>query len=280
MRLLAMLVVAVALLLPATPRPAHAAPTADALFEEGKRAFRLGKYDEAIDRWQRAYEQRGDAVFLFNIAQAYRAKKEYERAIFFYESYLKDAKDAPNRAKVEERVVELRGLLEEQQRQEGKPPTGPLTPERGETGAPASDGAATRALKPPAPDAARPPDEAPAPRRSLAAPLIVGGAAVVLLGTALGFELWGNSTYDQAKAEPDPDTRNSLWQSANTKRYIAEGLAVAGIAGGGIAVYLYFHNRAHRADATTAGRAGQASRLLVEPMVGKAGAGVQLVGRF
>jgi hypothetical protein len=69
--------------------------------------------------------------------------------------------------------------------------------------------------------------------------LAVGGGAVVLLGGALGASLWGDSTYDRAKAETDLARRDALYDSANTRRYVADGLAIAGVACAGVAVWLY-----------------------------------------
>src|SRR4051794_40354315 len=60
-------------------------------YEAGKRAYRLGDFDEAIVQWKAGYNIKDDPVFLFNIAQAYREKSDFTKAIFFYESYLKEA---------------------------------------------------------------------------------------------------------------------------------------------------------------------------------------------
>lgn len=70
--------------------------------------------------------------------------------------------------------------------------------------------------------------------------VIVGASGVALLGAAVGVELWGRSTYNDAKAETMVQARrDSLYDSANTKRYAAQGLAVAGVGCVGIAVWLY-----------------------------------------
>jgi hypothetical protein len=44
-------------------------------------------------------------------------------------------------------------------------------------------------------------------RRGSLVPVAVGAGAVVLLGGALGFSLWGDSTYDEAKAEMTDQAR-------------------------------------------------------------------------
>jgi hypothetical protein len=72
------------------------------------------------------------------------------------------------------------------------------------------------------------------------AAFVVGGGAVAALGGALAFDLWAHSTWDDAKAEmTDQARRDSLYSSANTKYYVAQGLTVAGIAAAGVAVWLY-----------------------------------------
>jgi hypothetical protein len=45
--------------------------------------------------------------------------------------------------------------------------------------------------------------------------------------------------------------RNTLYNSANTKRYVAEAIAVSGLAAGGAAVWLYLRNDNRERDATT-----------------------------
>jgi len=77
-----------------------------------------------------------------------------------------------------------------------------------------------------------------APSRTL--PIAVGAGAVVLLGGALGFDLWGDATYNDAKAEMTSQSRrDSLYDSANDKRYAAIGLGVGGVAAAGVAVWLF-----------------------------------------
>jgi|HubBroStandDraft_6_1064221.scaffolds.fasta_scaffold95363_2 hypothetical protein len=100
-------------------------------------------------------------------------------------------------------------------------------------------------------------------------PVVVGAGAIVLLGGALGFDLWGNSTYNDAKAEMTSQSRrDSLYDSANDRRYVAEGLAVGGIAAAGVAVWLYIRGRGEDSPPPTA------SRFVVSP------AGVAFGGSF
>jgi hypothetical protein len=98
------------------------------------------------------------------------------------------------------------------------------------------------------------PSNPPAPPQtsSKVVPLAVGAGTLALLGGGLGFELWAESRYDAAKSEMTSQVRrDSLYNSANTKRHVAETLAVSGLAAGGVTVWLYLRDRNHERDATT-----------------------------
>jgi hypothetical protein len=104
-------------------------------------------------------------------------------------------------------------------------------------------------------------------------PILVGGGGAALLGGSLGFWLWGNSTYDDAKAEmADLARRSSLYDSANRKRYVAEGLAIAGAGCAGVAVWLYVRQR----GATTEPASAQARQVMLVPTI----SGIGVAGSF
>jgi hypothetical protein len=99
-------------------------------------------------------------------------------------------------------------------------------------------------------------------------PIVIGAGAVALLGGALGFDLWGDATYNDAKAETTSQAhRDALYDSANDKRYAAEGLAVGGVAAAGVAVWMFLRSRGD--DHATARH-----EVVVSP------AGVAVVGQF
>ena len=134
------------------------------------------------------------------------------------------------------------------------------------------------ALEPPpvakdaAPGEPGPAQDAPH-RRSKLVPFVLGGAALGLGGAALGFELSARSTYDKTTAATDPARRDSLWHSANTRRYVAEGLGVAGVACAGVAVWLYLRPGGESAST-------HAARLHVAPIVAGSATGLLITGTY
>lgn len=101
----------------------------------------------------------------------------------------------------------------------------------------------------------RDPSPTQPPTSNKVVPLIVGVGALALLGGGLGVEFWAESRYNEAKAEMTSQLRrNFLYNSANTRRYVAEGLAVTGLAAGGAAVWLYLRDGGREREATTGAR--------------------------
>lgn len=95
--------------------------------------------------------------------------------------------------------------------------------------------------------------DTPPASRSKAVPIAIGVAGVAMLGGAVGFHLWGNAKYDDAKAEmTDQTRRDALYDSANQKRFIATGLGAAGIAAAGVSIWLFLRGGGDEQQATVA----------------------------
>ena len=131
-RLLALLVVC--LTFAGGPRAAHADDLATRAarrhFERGEKLFALGKFDDALDEYQKAFDAKPIPDFLFNIGQCYRNLGDLEQAIFSFKKYLKLEPDAPNKAAVDTLIAELE---DKQARGEGaklvkRPPAPPPPP--------------------------------------------------------------------------------------------------------------------------------------------------------
>ncbi|HET9530240.1 MAG TPA: tetratricopeptide repeat protein [Blastocatellia bacterium] len=83
---------------------------AEALFNFGLALLQAGNLDEAEKPLLRAYELRGSKMpgAQIVLGQLYFQKKDYEKALVAFETYLRDLPDAPNAAQVREAVRQLR----------------------------------------------------------------------------------------------------------------------------------------------------------------------------
>ncbi len=100
---------------------AHADPKADARAHvaAADTSYKLGDFAKALDDYQQAYKLFPVPALLFNIGQCHRQLKQYERALFFFEGFLRDsAPNAPNRDVVEGLAAEMRAAMTKQQAEE------------------------------------------------------------------------------------------------------------------------------------------------------------------
>jgi tetratricopeptide (TPR) repeat protein len=104
----------------AAPPASEAQRKAEAkrLADDATRKYNLGQFQEALDGYSKAYETYPAASLLFNLGQCHRSLGNHERAVFFYEGYLREKPNAPNRDVVEELLTEERGLLTKQRADE------------------------------------------------------------------------------------------------------------------------------------------------------------------
>ncbi|HEX5058636.1 MAG TPA: tetratricopeptide repeat protein [Kofleriaceae bacterium] len=250
---------------------------AEEWFNKGNVAYDLGRYDEAADNFTKAYEAWQRPEFLYNIAQAYRLGGNCAKALHFYKRFktLKE-KDtlaplpAKKREEVDRFISELTDCAAKGQSSANVPPdTTDRPPQSPPATTPTPTTIQTAAAPPAEPEEPEQPVDTPA-RSSNVVPIAVGAGAVVLFGAALGLELWARSTYSDAKAENDPATQESLWHSANTKRYTADGLAVGGAACAGIAVWLFIRNRNNPSE----------KEVTIAPIGGPGLAGIGIAGSY
>ncbi len=134
MRLLALLVVAAALSavaprafaeppppapapLPGAPAPsAAAADQAREHYERGLAKYNLAEFDAAIVEFKESYELSKAPRLLFNIAQAYRLKKDYESALYFYNTYLRADPNPPNLDDVDAKIDEMKRAIDDKRK--------------------------------------------------------------------------------------------------------------------------------------------------------------------
>jgi tetratricopeptide (TPR) repeat protein len=156
-------------------------------YEEGTRAYNLGEFKRAAEEYREAYRLKPDPAILYNIAQAYRLDKNFDQALFFYRSFLRNQPDTPNRKEVEGRIH----TLEDQLKQQQQPPNDviPANPES----KPPPEAATTRKPGMTAPEPATGRAElvaaAPAKKPVYKKWWLWTGVGVVVVGAALGVGL-------------------------------------------------------------------------------------------
>jgi hypothetical protein len=277
-------------------------------YEIGTQQYDLGHWDDAIREFEKAYELRPDPSFLYNLAQAYRRKGDYRRALDLYKNYLVKVPKTPQRAEIEERINSLQKQIDEAVTAKpaasaleptvsaappGSPAIAPIQTEESATSpppvSPAPEAAtATSPISPPAqrpgqaPAAAAATKSAPAgvvakrtetgsPGRGLRiAGIICGsvGVASIVLGALSGLQAQSLS-----HKVSTADQFNPKDDSAGVAAQKAEGFFyVAGALVTVVGAGLYFYGvRAWRESR---------SRVSLNPVVGPGTAGVAAVGVF
>jgi tetratricopeptide (TPR) repeat protein len=101
-------------------------PEAQRRYEAGMASYHLEEYDKAIEEWEAGYRLKPAPQFLYNIAQAYRLSKRPEKALGFYQKYLKLAPKAANRVEVERHIEALTKVVEQQKQAAERPSQQPM----------------------------------------------------------------------------------------------------------------------------------------------------------
>jgi hypothetical protein len=197
-------------------RAARNAPSARAraleLFEQSARAYREGRFQDAIDLLGEARRIKHEPVLLYNIGRAYEALGNLTGAADTYEAYLEEDPRAPDRRAIESRIATLRAQAGELEKARSLPPpveAKPLPPEA----VPPS---------PPAPTAASPP----------ILPWVVAGVGVAGLGAGIALGLVADSGHRSAVDEPGQAAAQRKQDRAET---MATGATIALVAGAAIA---------------------------------------------
>jgi tetratricopeptide (TPR) repeat protein len=140
----------------AVARPALGAPSkkeeARLHFDRAEIQYKLGRFQEALDAYTRAFEIYPVPALLFDIGQCHRNLKHYDRAIFFFEGYLREETNPARRKLAQQLIAELKTQIEKQR--------------------------ATPVLAPPPEALAPTPHAAPAPEPEPVAPKVTALAAV------------------------------------------------------------------------------------------------------
>jgi tetratricopeptide (TPR) repeat protein len=229
---------------------ALAEPSARELYEQGAKAYRESRHDEAAALFRRAFELEPHAELAYNLGRALEAAGHLRSAVQSFRDYLRLLPEAKDRTIVERRIWNLERRIEVSE---------PAIPSR-ETAAR------------PAPVTA-PPVAPIAPRRSAAAATdetravrlptwIALGVSAGALGTAFGFELARRSSVDEVESAGTQIEHQDRYAAAERDRDLARafaGLGAAAALTGG--VLLYFDLRG-RPSAGGVGAGGSGFRAL------------------
>lgn len=181
----------------AEPRGKRAQAKAE--FEKAQLHYRLGRFEEALQSYSRAYELFRAPALLFNIGQCHKNLQHHERAIFFFEGYLREEANAEKRALAQELIAASRAQLERERSEpprieptpsavappvEPRPVVAPPPPPVAVTEAPAPPPAAPVLVTAPETPEDQPADERPL-HRTWWFWAAVGGVAAVATGAAI-----------------------------------------------------------------------------------------------
>jgi tetratricopeptide (TPR) repeat protein len=101
---LLLLVASVAVGQPKSPSGTEDAKTH---FKEAEILYRLGDYEQALEKYKLAYKSSQASGLLYNMAQCQRNLGRYDEALRSYRLYLQDTPNSPYRANVEKMIAEM-----------------------------------------------------------------------------------------------------------------------------------------------------------------------------
>jgi hypothetical protein len=241
--LLALLLVLVSGATPAFAQEDEASRESKAHYQKGRTAYDLGRFDEAVKEFEKAYELKPDAAYIFNLAQTYKQKGDHQKAVFYYRRYLTLSPQAKNREAIEARIAELEDLIKKQADQKEKPPDGLNPPENPD--GPRPDGPVPRdPAMPRDPDGTGTDVSVTAPARPTKVRLsVAAGPAFVSLGDGptvpaqVSVFAQGAYTVNLAKLQVElgaafgltPIPYNTVDQTATGTSLLMSGLALVGV---------------------------------------------------
>jgi tetratricopeptide (TPR) repeat protein len=203
--------------------------TAKAHYEDGTRAYNLGRFPDAIASFEKAYEEDPAAILLFNIAQSNRQMGNHERALFFYRRYLEADPQSKNRASVESRMEEIRAAQQAAEQANAVSTPSPATPLEPTPAQSASEKQASGVSVRAQPDSSE-----GAPTRLLRwSAFTAGGVGVASIVTAIVFGSMAASDGDtQSKAETFDADADAAGKRKETLQYVFLGVGAAAMAAG------------------------------------------------
>jgi hypothetical protein len=84
------------------------------LYRKAETSYKLQKYEEALEDFQRSYELSKEPAILFNIGQCYRQLEQLEDARKSFQFFVRDAPEHPKRSSAEKLIKEINEKIKEQ----------------------------------------------------------------------------------------------------------------------------------------------------------------------
>jgi tetratricopeptide (TPR) repeat protein len=86
------------------------------LFEQGKQAYREGRFEDSVKLLEQAFALVPEPVLLYNLARAHEGTGNFPSAIEAYERYLKSEQEIPDRGAIEQKLTSLKRTVAERER--------------------------------------------------------------------------------------------------------------------------------------------------------------------
>jgi tetratricopeptide (TPR) repeat protein len=163
---------------------------AAAAYKAGMAHYQLEEYDAAIEKFQEGFRLEPQPEFLYNIALCYRQSKRPDKALSYFQKFLRMRPNAPNRADVEQQIENMQAAIAAQKNPPPPPPPPPTPSTTPSTTTTPTENALV---------ATAPPKKKPVYQRGWFWGVVAGGAVVVVGAVVLGVEL---SRSDNAKTLP------------------------------------------------------------------------------
>ena len=214
-------------------------------YQEGSRLYAEGKYAEAIAAFEKAYEAYPAAALLFNLAQAYRllGPEHCAEALDYYERYLSEDPNTPDRDQILVHMAEMRGC------------TRASRPADSEDSQPTATASTTNASPPTTPGVQDTPPPVAGPAPIPVSAYVTGAVGIVGLATFAVFAVLGNNQQSDLETDCSPGCPPDRVDSMKTKFLIADIGLATGLVAIGAATYLVLSRPA--ADSNLQARAAQ-----------------------
>jgi tetratricopeptide (TPR) repeat protein len=197
------------------------------LFEKSDKAYKDGKFEQAVKLLEEAYALYPEPLLLYNLGRAQEGLGDFPGAVDSYERYLKDGKQIQDRGAIERRLETLKAQLasrdEEQKRladEEARRKKAEEDRTRAEDDRKRADAERLRLEQ-----AARANERSPLETWG---PWITMGTGGALIATGLYFGARASSTHDDAIASPVQRDAVELQHSAEHSATIANVVFVVG----------------------------------------------------